>query len=361
MPYAIKSSELAEFQKQLIGKWSNDENDKNLIGKDGKPLSYNVMPLPQVEPQKGYPCCLGYILKNFSFTEEIKFNGADDPSDPLHEKDPDALAVIAGAPNRGGRYTQSSHAVFYEQKVRFAEGPQGPTGAKTQAYNKAKKRGDVVHVENGAWLHLQSVEQKLGPYDDHPAVPGPIIPQAPEMAIAKQIAVPHGNSVLALGSFTKDVQKGAPHIPDMQYPYPTPLKYKDDFPSWDISAYPYYTKLVAANDYENPDLNLTFNPNLALQEAVKAIKPNAYLYWVVHTDPVVVNGKDLGTGYVTNIPFEQRRANVNGYKAEYWLLSTDHGKSFDYLAYNQCIELQIPILGEPYIFPHVTANTVKRV
>ena len=60
MPYAIKSSELAEFQKQLIGKWSNDENDKNLIGKDGKPLSYNVMPLPQVEPQKGYPCCLGY-------------------------------------------------------------------------------------------------------------------------------------------------------------------------------------------------------------------------------------------------------------------------------------------------------------
>ncbi len=80
----------------------------------------------------------------------------------------------------------------------------------------------------------------------------------------------------------------------------------------------------------------------------------------MHTDPVVVDGKDLGTGVVTNIPFEQRRAKVTEYRAEYWLLSTNGGKTFDYLAYNQLIEMQIPILGEPYVFPHVTANTVKR-
>jgi hypothetical protein len=318
------------------------------------------MPLPQVEPQKGYPCCLGYILKNFSFTEEIRFNGADDPNDPHAENDPNALAVIARAPNRGGRYTQDSHAVFYEQKVRFAEGPHGPTGAKTEAYNKAKKRGDVVHVENGAWLHLQSVPQPLGPYDDQPAVPGPITPQPLEMAIAKQIAVPHGNSVLALGSFLWNVQKGAPHIPDSDYPYPTSLR-DYEFPSWDISAWPYYTKLDADDDYENPNLELTFNPNKVLKEAVHNIKPNAFMYWVVHTNPVVVDGKDLGTGVVTNIPFEQRRANVTEYKAEYWLLSTDHGKTFNYLAYNQLIIMEIPLLGQPYIFPHVTANTVKRV
>jgi hypothetical protein len=328
----------------------------------GTPLLYNVMPLPQVEPQNGYPCCLGYILKNFSFTEEIRFNGSDNPNDPHPEKDPNALAVIAGAPNRGGRYTQSSHAVFYEQKVRFAEGPQGPGGAHVEDYNKKLNRGDVVHVENGAWLHLESVEQKTGPYDlgsSHKAPLGPITPQAAEMAIAKQIAVPHGNSVLALGS-ASSVQKKTPIIPDSDVTYPTSVK-GYDFPSWDISAYPYYTELKAADDYENPNKYLTLNPNLVLQEAVKKIGANAFMYWVVHTDPVVVNGKHLGTGVVTNIPFEQRRANVTEYKAAYWLLSNDNGKNFDYLAYYQFITMVIPILGQPYIFPHVTANTVKRV
>ncbi len=46
---------------------------------------------------------------------------------------------------------------------------------------------------------LRASTNKLGPYGDHAAAPGPVIPQASEMAIAKQIAVPHGNSVLALG------------------------------------------------------------------------------------------------------------------------------------------------------------------
>jgi hypothetical protein len=339
MPYAIDSNKLHNFQQLLIGKWSNKGVPP---GKHGKPLSYNVMPLPQVEPQKGYPCCLGYILKNFSFTEELRFNGSNDPKDPHY--DPNALAIAALAPNRGGRYTQDSHALFYEQQVKFAEGPQS---------------GNVVHVENGAWLRLSSVPQPLGPYNGIPAVPGPIIPQLPEMSVAKQIAVPHGNSVLALG-YVSSPEKGAPKIPDLQYPYPQPLEYKDDFPSWDISAWPYYTKLDNNNDFENPDPELAFNCNKALQEAVNAIKPNAYLHWVVHTDPIVVNGVEQGRGVVTNIPFEQRRANVTTYRAEHWLLSTDGGKKFEYLAYNQVIEMQIPILGEPYLFPHVTANTVKR-
>ena len=349
MPYAIDSADLAPFQHHLVGKWSNDGVPK---GDDGKHLSYNVMPLPQVEPQTGYPCCLGYILKNFTFTEQIRFNDS---------KDPNALAVPATAPNRGGRYTQRSRALFYDQRVRFAEGPQGPTGAKTRADNKAQGLGDTVHVENGAWLYLDSVYQDLGPYNDVPGKPGPITQQASEVAIAKQIAVPHGNSVLALGS-VGDLQKHKPNIPPSDIPYPSPLK-DYDFPSWDISAYPYYTSLTAPDDYENPNPALTLNPNSVLQDAIDKITPavNAFIYWRVNTDPVVKDGKLLGKGVVTNIPFEQRRANVTCYSAEYWLLSSDGGVTFDYLAYNQVILMQIPLIGQPYNFPHVTANTVKRV
>jgi hypothetical protein len=345
MPYAIDNAELAEFQKHLVGTWSN-KGVPTWPG--GKPLSYNIMPLPQVEPQRGYPCCLGYVLKNFAYTEEIRFNSS---------KDPNAIAVPATAPNRGGRYTQRSRALFYDQRVRFAEGPQGPTGAKTDPDNRAKGLGDTVHVENGSWLYLDSVEQKLGPYGDDPAKPGPIVPQPREIGIAKQIAVPHGNSVLALG-IVHDMQKGAPTIPNADIPYPSPLK-DYDFPSWDISAFPYYTKLNNDNDYENPNPDLSINPNLVLREAVDKIKPNAFIYWRVDTDPVIKDGKQLGKGVVTNIPFEERRANVTCHSTECWLLSTNGGKSYDYLSYIQIIIMQIPLIGQPYNFPHVTANTVK--
>ncbi len=147
------------------------------------------MPLPQIEPQpkrkppKGKYG--GFILKNFAFTERLRFNGTSGKEDPPDLQDEEALAVVAGAPNRGGTYTQFSHALFYEQQVRFAEGPDD---------------GKIVHVENGAWLQLGSTHQNIGPYNP-PAKPikGQVLRQPPYVTIAKQIAVPHGNSVLALG------------------------------------------------------------------------------------------------------------------------------------------------------------------
>jgi hypothetical protein len=163
MPYAAKPSELAQFQCMLIGSWSN-EYDKlshadreKLFQKrkdDGKtvPLSYNVMPLPQVDPQTPRNSADkygGFILKNFAFTETIRFNGAAKSDDPAHN-DPAALAVIAGAPNRGGSYTQFAHAVFYDQQVKFAEGPAD---------------GEIVHVENALgciWAVENSVLAPMG-------------------------------------------------------------------------------------------------------------------------------------------------------------------------------------------------------
>ena len=329
MPYSANVGDLALFQQKLLGTWSNDGVPK---GKDGKPLSYNVMPLPQVEKQASYPCCLGYILKNFTFTETIRFNNANNNC---------SIATPATAPNRGGRYSQIANAVFYDQKVFFAEGPQANW---------------PVHIENGAWLWLTSSPQPLGPYNNTPAPPGPIVPQQPSMNIAKQISVPHGNSVLALGS-VEQMTHAMPQIPDMQYPYPGSGKGEEA----DIPVYPYYTKLDQQGDYENPNPQYTFNPNLPLQEAVKQLKPDAYVYWSVTTDPLPDEEHAVARGSVTNIPFEHRRANVASYKAEYWLLSIDGGKTFEYLAYNQFIGLVIPLAGQPYTFPHVTANVVKRL
>lgn len=376
MPEACKSSDIAMFQCLLIGTWQNVKD----LSHGGRPLSYNVMPLPQVDDQTTRPPdgtlkYGGFILKNFSFVETIRFNGSAKKNDDKHHQDPEALAVVAGAPNRGGSYTQFAHAVFYDQQVRFAEGPAA---------------GKIVHVENGAWLHLGTRPQLIGPYGPDIA-DRPVLRQPPYITIAKQIAVPHGNTVLALGSvdlFDRDHFKsdlsgldantiipGAPVIPDAPVPYPQ-LAGTKNMPAADpagiaIDPYtdPYARKLNNTNDFENPNEKWTLNPNFPLQEAIKKIEPTAHIHWSVTTSPLFG-----GDASVTNIPFENKKSKVTEYWADYWLLSTDkkykcywEAKDFDYLAYSQTILMEMDIslndgkTYDRYVFPHVTTNTVKKV
>ncbi len=153
MPRAVCVSDLSPFQRHLIGTWTNDILLRN---EKGLPLSFNVMPLPQIQPPPnralGGSQYGGFILKNFAFCETIRFAGCacDDGSGKY---DPQALAAVASAPNRGGAYTQTSQAVFYDQQVKFAEGP---------AINQ------VVHIENGAWLYFGSALQMSEPYGNNP-------------------------------------------------------------------------------------------------------------------------------------------------------------------------------------------------
>lgn len=336
MPYATDVKDFALFQQQLLGTWSNKNFPGSRLGGDTHPLSYNIMPLPQISAQPGQPDYPGYVLKNFKYYETIRFN------------DGKAIASPATAPNRGGRFTQDARALFYDQKVSFAEGPE---------------KGNVVHIENGTWLSLETVPQALGPYGHGGNEKGEFPPQPPWLTVAKQIAVPHGNSVLALGSYALDgkdpVFHGSPVIKDAAPPYPDP-----DY----LSVEPYATQRNHLTDFQNPHPDLATQPNRPLQEAVDIIKPDAYLYWHVttelrdYTEPVLHESDKVITvkGKVTNIPFEQKVSRVTEYWADYWLLSTDKGKSFDYLAYTQTMLMSMTIGGLQYSFPHVTCNTLTR-
>jgi hypothetical protein len=327
MPSAGNITEFALFQRLLIGTWSNDTFGNDEIGKPvggpENPLSYNIMPMPQVSAQPGQPDYPGYILKNFRYYETVRFNNQM------------AIASPATASNRGGRYTQNARALFYDQQVKFAKGPQ---------------RDCVVHVENGAWLYLRRDPQQIGPYDQGTVEPGLITPQPSVLTLAKQITVPHGNSVLALGSFDVEPTAGSPQIPDAAPPYPTP-----DY----LSVEPYATPRGTNNDFQNPDPDFAQHPNQPLQLAVSIISPNSYIHWHVTTKPLWPDmAEDKGT--VTNIPFEQRLARVIDYWADYWLLSKDSGQTFDLLAYTQTMLMEMIIKARHYVCPHVTCNTVTR-
>lgn len=346
MPYRAKRNDLADFQNLLIGRWENmdfgTDKDGHPVGGKKNPLSYNIMPLPQTSDPDGY------ILKNFTYYETLKFND-DDPDK--------ALAIAATAPNRGGRVVQNPRALFYEQQVRFAEGP---------------AKDDVVHVENGAWLSLSRFQQRVGPYPTTPEAPVPDSEEQPsDLTVAKQIAIPHGNTVLALGSFDTVSRPGgsgvcqrapnipgSPDIPDAPFPYPQPKRSPDD-PSEPVvlnvdGRYPILRDAMA--DFQNPHPLFTQCPNKPLQLAVNIIGPNAFMHWHVTTLP-----SQYGRGHVVDIPFELRASDVTEYWADYWLLSQDGGKTYPYLAYTQTILMEMTVKEARFVFPHVTCNTVAKV
>ncbi|HUN85044.1 MAG TPA: heme-binding protein [Terracidiphilus sp.] len=344
MPTQAPINILQPFQQQLVGNWQNADFEGETVGGPENPLSYNIMPLPEkADPN-------GYILKNFRYHEKLHFN--DDNAS-------NTLAIAAQAPNRGGQIDQVATAIFYEQQVQFAEGP---------------ATGNVVHVENGTWLWLPRYIQQPGPYPN--PFPGALVSaalqQPADILIAKQIAVPHGNSILALGSIDKThkfdgigesddsyLLPGAPVIPDGGSPFPMlalPVPVTDGTPPPAVlisnlnADERYSTARGNPNDFQNPNPDFTLNPNLPLQQAVHCIKPDHYMHWHVTTQQLS-NGK----GIVTNVPFERRVSEVTDYIADYWMLFKGTKK---YLAYTQTILMRLTINKAHYIFPHLTCNTV---
>jgi hypothetical protein len=321
MPRAAHPAELSIFQQHLIGTWTNQNLPGTGKGDASSPYSYNVMPLPQ-ESRQPSGQDTGYILKNFTLYETVTFHGTDA-----------AVTVPGAATNRGGAYAQTAYALFYDQQVRTPEGPAA---------------GKIVHLENGAWLHLQTEPQIIGPYGYPSGDPlhekGDPVPQPPGMTIAKQISVPHGNSVLALGSFS--MRDGSPDIPDAPSVFPVPDG---------LNTAPYSQALDSPANYQNPQPAFALGITSTLQQAVSDLESAAKpVLSYIHCHVDTVNG-----GAVMNIPFEIRKAALTRYVADYWLLSLD-GVNYDTLAYVQTMELAIMVNGARYTFPHATANVISK-
>lgn len=287
----------------LVGTWTNKDTSN--------PYSYNIMPLPSASATEKY------ILKNFKYYEEITFS-----------------PINGNAPNRGGDYNQNANVLFYEQRIYFADGPD---------------KDKLVHAENGSWLFLETGTQAIGPYGTSPTEPTGIIPNQPAATnIAKQISVPHGNSILAQGGAegfengvpNSYVQSGAVSIPDYPASQALPMG---------VDVAPYATQSVG-----NPFPSLNNNPSKPLQDGAAANPSTSFIKWSVSTESSL--------GSVTNIPFEKQKANVTDYKATYWLQALNGATDYTQLAYTQTIYMDLPIGTNNAVirFPHITCNTLVK-
>lgn len=289
----------------LIGTWTNQDIHGSGQGGLASPFSYNVMPLPQTARSSPE----GYILKNFSYYEELTFSR------------------IGEAANRGGKGTQVTNGLAYEQRVFFAEGPQ---------------QDKLVHYENGILLFLTDRQQYLGPYGAGQGpgvgmepVPGSVAPTQP-FAIVKQVSVPHGNSILAPGTHSP-IRPGPLSINPPAQVLPSGIDTK-----------PYQLPGVG-----NPNIAFTNNPNAPLNHALEIRQPSSFL-------TISVDSQN-GNHPVSNIGFEQQHAEVTRYSWQVWLEAFGGSPDFTQIQYSQSILMNMPINGAMVSVPHVTSNTLTKL
>ena len=168
--------------------------------------------------------------------------------------------------NRGGDVDQFVGALEYNLRINDSE------------------TSELLHIENGMYLFLDNVKA-----DKNTA--GPAIPI---FSIARSATIPHGDSVMVLGTFSES--PGAPNIPDINtlppdIGKPTILGYLD----------PYNAPV--------PGLNVP-NPNATLRQDLSGLE-------VQNTTTIELD--TANSGGITNIPFINGFAKATRMKATFWI------------------------------------------
>jgi hypothetical protein len=271
----------------LIGTWNSPTG--------AEATGYNVMPLPQADVASGY------ITKNFPYFEEISFS-----------------AIAGGAPNREGRYTQTSGVLFYEQRVYIANNAD-PNGAQPI-------ENTLIHAENGTWLYHVIQNQLEGPYGPGTVPDNTFIPtQDPTTQYNKQISVPHGVSILMVGG---PVVTGTGN----------PL-----FPTADRTQLPFTDPTI-------------IDPSTVLTQQLDSLNANGIT--VTSYSSITVSTTNHGGG-INNINFENSFGKVISMNTTWYVETLSNGTV--QLQYIQNIVLQFLINGVATEFLHIDANTLQLV
>ncbi len=230
--------------------------------------------------------------------------------------------------------------------------PPGLGGLCNQPEVAPDKENGLVHYENGLWLHTQFEAQPEGAYGStlpyppiDPNTQQPIsTPTPPTNPIVKQVSVPHGNSILALGTVTNIA----------------------GLPEHDTSP---LNERPFSLDSSIP------NPALVLQAEVERL---ADMPGKTFKTTLLSVSTDAATGgSVTNIPFEVGNADVSGYSMDLWIIEVFDSAnattpSSTILQYLQKIPMKFFITqsptpggkggeGQQETFQHITANTLVKV
>jgi len=291
--------------KLLPGTW------KNLPNLPGR--GWNMIALPFVtEPP---PAGFNYRLLMNQYNEELKFTLVD-----------------KGVPNRGiprnGAATEPDQFVVtldYQQSITQIAADDFPESG------KAGNPGLAIHHEPGLWLHMTNKTTN-------------------DLDIARLGTIPHGDSVLALG--TSEELDGAPQIPNVNG---LPIGVPQNLDSGYLSPYKHF------NDNPFQGVFEPVQPSKLLTDANDGID-------IVRTTKLEVDTA-VESGGVVNIPFIVKQANAADMKSTFWIQELAEqdasGKPKLRLQYLQVVLLDFFDRrdGLPGLirWPHVSINTMEKV
>lgn len=185
-----------------------------------------------------------------------------------------------------------------------------------------------LHIEPGVWLN----------------VPATTVPPLPA-TVVRQGTIPHGNSLLALG--TPVTVPSGPEINTV-----------DSTPTASAPFPPGYL-----DPFDNPPLPPGFQPpfvknlNLALQQAIKDQKIIKTVALPI-SSAAPANGPADQVGGIVNMPFDVKNANATRIDAIFWIetVQNSDGSTFLQLQYTQTVILNFLDVN----WPHISVATLTK-
>jgi hypothetical protein len=247
-------------------------------------------------------------------------------------------AIPGGIINRGNAQGDIEYlSLHYLQQVLDVNVPEGTKG-----------RG--IHLETGLLLNL--------PAGSDPAV-------AP--AVARLGSIPHGDSLLAQGTYSASTGTG----PDFNFNRadPTPFTVEDGKRSNTTSA-DYLSLLQNAVAPTGIPQAAILNPTLVLEEALQGLTVLDMTSVFLDANPIegVSNPNVIeNSGGIHNIPFVTKNANAVTFSAIFWLMTVrkPDNTTTKLLQYTQTVVLDFPVFAGqsgPVIdikWPHISVATLE--
>ncbi len=301
-----------------------------------KGTGWNMIALPFADapsPPNGF----GYRVLMNQYDEELVFSFVDE-----------------GVPNRGLKRPeypgpdQVVSTIDYQQKISQIASADKPESAFAGGPN------DPIHHEPGLWLYMRDLQSA----DDEGKI-----------NLARLAAVPHGNSVMALGHYSEH-----DGMPDIQPLNALPIgRFEDlatptyDFTDPDADPYLYpYRHFI-----ENPFMGVEADPfpgfspadmNAILNHANDGLN-------ITHTTALTVDTRRMAGG-VRNAPFVTREAEPVSMRSTFWIQTVQPGdkKKPPYLRmqYSQVVMLEFftprqDQLPGRALWPHVSIATLEKM
>jgi hypothetical protein len=285
----------------LVGVWENIQ-----IPGSETPSGWNTISVPGQDK--------GFVFEVIPYSETLTFN-----------------PVVVQAGNRGPvvngqQVEQMIFGLLYEQQI--------VSECTTDFCNeRGFPQGSTIHVETGLFLNLGNPN---GGY-----------------TIARMSTIPHGNSLLALGSSLETENPGTTFFSPASS-IPTMLNGDR------INQLGYSDQIIG-----NPQFAAfnQINPNAFLQSTLETLVRTTGGVTNMTVIEMSTNTPDANAG-ILNIPFIQTNVNATKMDATFWIedLTDSNGNADQILQYSQTINLVFPATGsaQPINWPHVTINTMRK-